>query len=34
MMGGLSALPLQFFDVKDASRVASLIEQQREAAAR
>jgi len=34
MMGGLATLPLQFFDVKEASRVAALIEQQREAAVR
>jgi hypothetical protein len=31
MMGGLSALPLQFFDIPDASRVAALIQEQREA---
>lgn len=30
MIGGLSALPLQFFDVKDAANLVALIEQQRE----
>lgn len=29
MIGGLSALPLQFLDIKDPSRVAALIEEQR-----
>jgi hypothetical protein len=33
MMGGAAALPLQFMDIKDASRVAGLIEEQRQAAA-
>lgn len=34
ILGGLAALPLQFFDIKDASRVAALIAEQREAATR
>jgi hypothetical protein len=34
MIGGLSALPLQFFDIRDAPRVAALIEEQREHATR
>lgn len=32
IVGGVSAMPLQFFDVQEASKVEALIEQQREAA--